>query len=171
MRPTWHFVAPADIRWLLALTGPRVSARMAPYNRKLELDAILFRKSEKAIVNALRGGGQLTRQELKVALQRAGVRADGVQRLAFLTMQAEIDAVICSGERRGTQFTYALLDERVPAFPARSRDDALAELTRRYFGSHGPAQLQDFTWWSGLTVADARHGLDMIAAELDSEVL
>jgi hypothetical protein len=24
LRPTWHFVAPEDIRWLLALTGPRV---------------------------------------------------------------------------------------------------------------------------------------------------
>ena len=29
MRPTWHFVAPADIRWLLALTA-RVSMRSMP---------------------------------------------------------------------------------------------------------------------------------------------
>jgi hypothetical protein len=131
LRPTWHLVAAADIRWMLALTGPRVNARMSPYNRHLELDAGVFRRSQTAIVRALRGGVQLTRQELKAVLQRAGVRADSVQRLAHIVMQAEIDAVVCSGARRGTQSTYALLDERVPPAAARSRDDALAELTDR----------------------------------------
>ena len=170
LRPTWHFVAAADIRWMLSLTGPRVGARMSPYNRRLELDAATFRRSERAIVQALRGGVHLTRQELKTVLQRAGVRADGVQRLAHLVMQAEIDAVICSGARRGTQSTYALLDERVPSSPARPRDDALAELTRRYFTSHGPAQIADFAWWSGLTTGDVRRGLQMIDGELAQEV-
>jgi Winged helix DNA-binding domain len=171
MRPTWHFVAPQDIRWMLALTGPRVSARMAPYNRRLELDPRIFRRSERAIVRALRGGAQLTRQELKARLQRAGVLVDGTQRLAHLVMQAELDAVICSGPRRGTQFTYALLDERVPASRPPSRDDALAELTRRYFRSHGPAQLRDFVWWSGLTAADARAGLAIVERELVREIV
>ena len=171
LRPTWHFVTPADIRWMLALTGPRISRAMASYHRRLELDAVVFRKSEKAIAGALRGGAQLTRQELKAALQRAGVNADGVQRLAFLTIQAETDAVICSGGRRGNQFTYALLDDRVPATRTLSRDAALAELTRRYFTSHGPAQLHDFTWWSGLTVADGRAGLEMAARELTSDTV
>ena len=166
MRPTWHFVAPADIRWLLALTGPRVSTAIASYNRKLELDAGVFRRSRRAIARALRGGAQLTRQELKAVLQRAGIHADGVQRLAHIVMQAELDAVICSGARRGKQFTYALLDGRVPPARALSRDEALAELTRRYFISHGPAQVQDFAWWSGLTVADVRAGLEMVAPDL-----
>jgi len=107
LRPTWHFVTPADIRWMLALTGPRISKAMASYNRRFELDAAVFRKSEQVIARALRGGVQLTRQELKVALREGGVNADGVERLAFLTIQAEIDAVICSGGRRGNQFTYA----------------------------------------------------------------
>lgn len=171
LRPTWHFVMPADIRWMLALTGPRISRAMGSYYRRLELDATVFRKSERAIARALRGGAQLTRQELKVALQRAGVNTDGVQRLAFLTIQAEIDAVICSGGRRGNQFLYALLDDRAPASRSLSREDALAELTRRYFTGHGPAQLHDFTWWSGLTVGDARAGLEMAADELATEVV
>lgn len=94
-----------------------------------------------------------------------------MQRLAFLTIQAETDAVMCSGGRRGNQFTYALLDDRVPATPTLSRDAALAELTRRYFTSHGPAQLHDFTWWSGLTVADARAGLEMVGRELTSDTV
>jgi hypothetical protein len=171
MRPTWHFVAPEDIRWMLALTGPRVSARMAPYNRRLELDAAIFRRSEREIVRALRGGAQLTRQELKTVLQRAGVQVDGTQRLAHVVMQAELDGVICSGPRRGTRSTYMLLDERVPASRTRSRDDALAELARRYFRSHGPASLQDFVWWSGLTAADARAGLAMVERELVRDIV
>lgn len=169
MRPTWHFVHAADIRWLLALTGPRVGARMAPYNRHLELDAGVFRRSQAAIVRALRGSGPLTRQELKQALRRAGVRADSVQRLAHLVMQAEIDAVICSGPRRDNQFTYALLDDRAPAGRSLSRDQALAELARRYFQSHGPAQIADFVWWSGLATSDARRGLAMIERDLDRD--
>jgi hypothetical protein len=169
MRPTWHFVAAEDIRWMLALTAPRVSARMAPYNRHLELDAAVFRRSERVIVRALHGGAQLTRQELKVVLQRAGVRTDSVQRLAHLLIRAEIDSVICSGARRHNQFTYALMDERVPSTRTLSPDDALAELTRRYFQSHGPAQIGDFVWWSGLTVRDARRGLEMLGRGVEHE--
>jgi hypothetical protein len=171
MRPTWHFVTAADIRWMLLLTAPRIARAMASYNRGLELDAAVFQKSEKAIARALRGGVQLTRQELRVVLQRAGIRADGVQRLAHLVMQAEIDAVVCSGARRANQSTYALLDERVPSSRTLPREEALAELARRYFTSHGPAQLHDFAWWSGLTVGDARAGLEMAQRALDSAVV
>ena len=169
LRPTWHFVTPNDIRWMLALTGPHVSRTLATYHRRLELDAAALRKSENVIARALRAGVELTRQELKLALQRAGINADGVQRLAFITIQAEVDAVICSGARRGNQFTYALLDERVPESRSLSREAALAELTRRYFSSRGPAQVHDFSWWSGLKVSDARAGLEMAAADLVSE--
>ena len=68
----------------------------------------------------------MTRAELQAALQRAGVEATG-QRLAHLVMRAELDAVVCSGARRGNQFTYALLDERVPGTPTLTREEALAE--------------------------------------------
>jgi len=171
MRPTWHFVAAADIRWMLELTAPRVCAAMAPYNRRLELDATVFRRSQKAIARALGGGVQLTRQELKGVLQRAGVDVSNFQRLVHIVMQAEVDLVICSGALRGKQFTYALFDERVPASRNLPRDEALAELARRYFTSHGPAQIQDFVWWSGLKVADARAGLAMVERDLARHVI
>ena len=166
LRPTWHFVVPADIRWMLALTGPHISQRMTPYNRRLELDATVFRRSRNAIVRALRDGAQLTRQELKAVLQHAGVQADGVQRLAHIVMQAEIEGVICNGARRGRHHTYALLDDRVPPTRALTRDEALAELARRYFTSHGPAQIPDFAWWSGLAMSDARAGLALAERDL-----
>jgi hypothetical protein len=171
MRPTWHFVAPDDIRWMLSLTAPRVRAAMSSYDRKLGLDAAVIRRSHTVIAAALAGGTHLTRQELKTRLQKAGIVTDGVQRLAHLMMHAELSAVICSGPIRGRQFTYALLDERVPGSRGLSRDAALAELTRRYFRSHGPAGLQDFVWWSGLTTADARTGIEMVQHELLEDVV
>jgi hypothetical protein len=171
LRPTWHFVAPEDIRWMLALTGPGISRRMAVYNRQLELDASIFRRSLKVIARALTGGAHLTRKELNTALERGGIQSATGQRLAHIVMQAELEGVICSGPRRGRHVTYALLDERVPPAPALARDEALGELARRYLRSHGPAQIQDYSWWSGLAMRDARAGIEMAGPELGREVI
>jgi hypothetical protein len=165
LRQTWHFVARADIRWMLALSGPRVNALNAHYYRKLGLDERTFTRSRAAVERALRDGAQLTRPELGAVLRRAGVEAAGT-RLAFLTMRLELDAVICNGARRASQLTYALLDVRVPRATTMDRDAALAELARRYFTSHGPATLRDYVWWSGLTVRDAKAGIELASASL-----
>jgi hypothetical protein len=168
MRPTWHFVAAADIHWILALTAPRVHAANAHYYRQLGLDEPVFRRSNAALARALEGGRQLTRRELAAALAEAGMPAEGM-RLTYLVMRAELDGVICSGARRGKQFTYALLAERAPQARILEREEALAELTRRYFTSHGPATVQDFSWWSGLTIADGKTGLAMVQSGLLQE--
>ncbi len=165
LRPTWHFVAPQDIRWLLALTAPRVHAASAYMYRRHGMDDALFARSGAAIVQALQGNRSLTRAELGAALSAAGIPAEG-NYLAYLIMHAELDALICSGPRRGKQFTYALLTDRAPQAVDLPREEALAELTRRYFTGHGPATLRDFAWWSGLTLADAKAGLAMAAAHL-----
>lgn len=169
LRPTWHFVDPADIRWMLALTGPRIAKTMASYDRKLELDETVYRRSHAAIEKALRGGVHLTRTELKAILAPAGVGSLGVQRAAHLMMRAELDGLICSGPRRGKQFTYALLDERVPPETPIDRDEALLRLTRSYFRSRSPATASDFGWWSGLAMVDVRRGLEIAAAELEKQ--
>jgi hypothetical protein len=131
MRATWHFVTPADIRWLLALTAPRVRAAVAYYDRQLGITPAVITRANRAIASALVGGVQLSRAELQAVLTGAGVRVDGTQRLAHVIMHAELDAVICSGARRGKQFTYALLDDRAPATSLPTREQALAELARR----------------------------------------
>ena len=163
MRPTWHFVAAADIRWLLELTAPRVHRRMAIYTRSLELDPRTLVRGTAVIERALRDRQHLTRADLAERLQRAGLTMSGT-RLAHLAMYAELEGVICSGPRRGKQSTYALVAERAPHAARLPRDEALAELTHRYFSSHGPATVRDFVWWSGLTTADARRGLEMTRA-------
>ncbi len=171
MRPTWHFVTPADIRWMLALTAPRVHAVNAYMYRKLELDSALFKRSNAALAKALQGGKQLTRDELRGVLQKAGIATDGELRMGYIMMRAELDKIVCSGARRGRQFTYALLEERTPHAKTLKRDEALAELARRYFMSRGPATVQDFAKWSGLTTADARSGLEVVKAQLQHEVV
>jgi len=167
MRPTWHFVAPEDLRWLLQLTAPRVNVRCSGIYGKLGLDARFFKRSHRAITNALKGGKHLTRAELKAALNRSGLAADDPLRLAYIILRAELDGVVCSGARKGKQFTYALLEEWVPAAAALTPDESLAKLTQRYFTSHGPATLPDFVWWSGLTTNDARRGIALLESDLD----
>jgi hypothetical protein len=171
MRPTWHFVTPSDIRWLLALTAPRVHAVNAIMYRKLELDSGVLMDGSAVLTRALRDGSQLTRDELRLALQKAGIAAEDGLRLAYIVMYAELEGLICSGARRGKQFTYALLDNRAPNAKNLGREDALAELAGRFFISRGPATVQDFAHWSGLTLADARQGLDAISSRLHSEVI
>jgi hypothetical protein len=165
LRPTWHFVTPADLRWMMALTGPRVSLRMKTYNATMGITPAMFRRSNDVMARQLEGGKQLTRQELAAALRASGVAIQSVQHLAHLMMQAELDGVVCSGGLRGKQFTYALIDERVPATKPLDRDDALLRLTRLYFASRSPATLQDFSWWSGLPMADAKRGAEMAKLE------
>lgn len=171
MRPTWHFVAREDIRWLLQLTAPRVNIKSGPAYRMFELDAATFKRSHKVIANALKGGKHLTRSALKTLLNRAGIAADNPVRLAHIVLRAELDGVVCSGPMEGKQFTYMLFDERVPATKTLNREEALAELARRYFKSHGPATVQDFVWWSGLTVADANHAIELIDRDLRKEMV
>jgi winged helix DNA-binding protein len=166
MRPTWHFVAKDDIRWLMELTAARVNLRCAPNYRMLELDDATFKRSRKVIESALRNAKHLSRSELRSKLNESGVEADNSVRMGHILLRAELDGVICSGPRVGRQLTYALFDDRVPATKSIDRDEALAKVTRLYFRSHGPATLQDFVWWSGLNTADARRALDIIEREL-----
>ncbi len=169
LRPTWHFVSPADIRWMLRLTAPRVHAANAFMYRQLELDNTIFKGSNAALAKALGGGRELTRPELGSVLKRAGIEAND-QRLSYLMMRAELDGVICSGGRRGKQFTYALLDARAPKGAGFNREQALTELTTRYFTSRGPASLKDFVWWSGLSTAEAKAGIELATSQLIREV-
>ena len=170
LRPTWHFVLPADIRWLLTATAPRVQARSAYRYRQLGLDETTLKRTESLLVAALRGGNELTREEAAAVLTGAGVSVDG-QRLPYILSNAELGALICSGARRGPRHTYVLLEERAPAARDLPRDDALAELARRYFTSHGPATARDFATWASLTLAEVRQSLEAAGPALRREDL
>jgi hypothetical protein len=168
MRPTWHFVTPSDIRWMLTLTAPRVRAASTSMLRRLELDNAVTKKCRALLAKALREG-ERTRDELRDALERGGIETSDGVRLAYILMSAELDGLICSGVRRGKQFTYALLDQRAPRPRILSRRESLVELASRYFSSRGPATVHDFAKWSGLTVAEASRGLWEIESQFESD--
>jgi len=168
LRPTWHFVSPKDIRWMLELTAPRIHQVNGLMCRKLGLDEKLLRKSVRVFVKALEGGKHLTRNALKEKLAKNQISCEGYS-LGHIMIYAELEGIVCSGPREGSQFTYALLDERVPAQKRLKRSEALAELSKRYFSSRGPATMQDFTTWSNLTVKDAREGVASLGKKLVKE--
>jgi hypothetical protein len=142
------------------LTAPRVHALSVYYYRMEGLDDDVFEKSNAILAKELAGGKFLTRVEMNGVLKKHGIGKSNLG-LTLAIMRAELDGVICSGPKKGKQFTYALLEERVPPTKSLTREEALAELTKRYFTSHGPALLADFAWWSGLTLNDAKKGVEM----------
>lgn len=168
MRRTLHFVAAEDIRWILELMIPRVIAAGVGRLRQFELDDKTFAQSKKLFVRALQGGKHLSRNAMYKVLEAGRISTGGQRGLHILSQLAQ-EGFICFGARDGKQQTFALLDEWVPAAKKMERDEALAELARRYFTSHGPATLQDFVWWSGLTVGEAKAGLEMAKSHLVQE--
>ncbi len=167
LRPTWHFVHRDDLRWLSALSAPRLHQANAPTYRLTGIDAATAARAGEVLAGAVAGGNHLNREQLAAKLQAAGIGASGL-RLAYIIMHAEVSGVLVSGtpvRSRGGALkqTYTLFDERVPAGrqPAPGREEALAELTLRYFSSRGPATAKDCAGWSGLTVTDVRKGLQV----------
>jgi len=166
LRTTWHFVLPDELRWLQQVTAPRVIAGSQPRLRQLGMTPELMARCHGLIAGALAGGGRMSRRQIASLLAAAGVAVDGAA-LAHVLMHAELGCLLCSGGLDGKQHTYALVDERVPAAAPLGDDDALAALTLRYFASHGPATAKDFQWWSSLTLAQVRRGLELVGSQLE----
>ena len=168
MRGTLHFVAAEDARWMLDLMTPRVvAASTGRLEREYGLGEKAFGRSGKVVARALEGGRRLTRDALYRTLERARISTAG-GRGPHITWRMAHDGLICFGPREGKQQTFVLLDEWVPGARRMARDEALAELARRYFTSHGPATVHDFAWWSGLLLSDAAEGLDRAGGALVS---
>jgi len=168
LRPTWHIVSSTDIYWILGLTAPHIKRLLRSRHRDLELSESTINKSKSVLEKLLVGGKHLTREEIMLQLRNAGISTEG-QRASHLMMICELDGILCSGKPNGKIQTYTLLEEWVPKTSSFNRESALAELAKRYFTSHGPATIQDFIWWSGLPVKDAKNGLEIIQADFISE--
>ncbi len=170
MRGTLHFVATPDVRWMLGLLTPRVIVGSAGRYRQLELDESVFARSKELLCKALQGGKQLSRDAMYRVLEAGHVSTAGQRGYHILGHLAQ-EQLLCFGTHDGKQPTFVLLDEWAPQTRKLAREEALAELALRYFTSHGPATVQDFVWWSGLTVADARAGLEQVKAQLVQETI
>lgn len=169
MRGTLHFLAAEDVRWMNDLMSPRlrlVSENGLRYLRA-EMDAQTVTRALDVVAKSLEGVC-LTREELATALEQSGIPADGF-RLSFIMQTAQNNSLVCHGARRGKQFTFALMDEWIPPAPKKDRETALVDFARRYFTGHAPATIQDFVAWSGLTLTEARAGLEGAKVDLDQE--
>lgn len=176
LRPTWHFVLPEDLRWILELTSSRVESSMRARHRQLGLDdpAVLGAGLD-ALVVLLGGRNALTRPEIGDEFERRSVPIVAGEQLGHLLLVAELRGLICSGPIKGLHHSYALVDEVVPPTPTLNREEALDRLVRRFFTGHGPASARDFARWSSLTLTDTRAALagidDLESVEVDGEML
>lgn len=167
LRPTWHYVAAADLGWLMRLSGPRVDAGNASMYRTLELDSATFARSNDLIARSVEAEPR-TRKELFAILDADGLSTPN-NRGVHMLMHAELTSVICSGPMRGKQHTYAAFDQRAPVGngPEGNEVEALAELAWRYYSTRGPATVKDFAWWAGLNMPSARRGLELASSRLE----
>ena len=170
LRPTWHFVSAEAIHWMLALTAPKIKAAMNSRHKQLGLTEGILTKSNTIMGNALSGGKHLTRELLLAELKKAKIAVDE-NRASHLLARGELDGILCSGATQNGKQTYALLEERAPQTRILTREESLAKLAHYYFSSRGPATIQDFAWWSGLSLTEARQGLEMTKADFISETI
>jgi len=167
LRPTWHYVHQEDIRWLLALTAPRIRRSLRYQQQALGVPDAALERARRVIVDALDGGAHLTRGALAPYLREEGLGFDGPH-LTLFTFDAELEALVCSGRMQGGEQTYAMLEARAPDARQRSRSEALAEIALRYVRGHGPTTEADLAYWAGLTLTDVRRGLTEVAGQLRS---
>jgi hypothetical protein len=167
LRGTWHWVAPADVHWMLRLVALKIQRKYTPHLLKESLDTATVKKSNNILVKALRDGNALTREELAEELKKKGIKASNYG-IGHLLLHASQEQLICMGPRRGKQFTHVLLDDWVPKGKRYVPADPLAELALRYYTSHGPATEKDFMWWAGLTLTEARKGTAAVKDQLET---
>ncbi|MGH3431508.1 MAG: winged helix DNA-binding domain-containing protein [Thermocrispum sp.] len=173
LRPTWHYVARADIDWLLALTGPRLLKMIdAQLLGELGLTPRDVELLTTAVLDVLAHPPHRTRGEIAAALRDCAPtlaqRVDG--RMVMLLMaHLEMHRLVSSGKPREDKHTYATYAGRVGSRVESAvfdREEALAQLALRYFTGHGPATVKDLAYWATLTITDVRRGLDAVRDRL-----
>lgn len=169
LRPTWHYVLPEHVRWMLQLTGLRIKRAWMGYGKTagLGMSEEACSKANKLLEKILRGKA-LSAEEISAAFARAGIEYD-THRVRYVLGCAEADGLLCGGPQKGNKNTYALLAERAPQAKGLPKEEALGTLARLYFQSHSPASLADFTWWSGLSQSEAKAAVTLIKAEMTEE--
>ncbi|MCB9453522.1 MAG: AlkZ family DNA glycosylase [Anaerolineaceae bacterium] len=170
LRGTIHFAPAEDVKWMLELSATRRLAGNKRRTQQLELDEETLERCQVIFYGALQGGKQLSRPDMMQLLEQNGISAKGQRGYHILWTLAQ-QGLLCMGPRQAKQQTFVLLDEWVPHSRELSREASLVELARRYFASHGPATLQDFARWAGITLTDAKAGVHEAGSDLMAETV
>lgn len=167
LRPTWHFVSADDIYWMLDLSRSQVKRLFTSLARQHGYDDKKLDQVNSRIEKLLTRNNHLTRDEIMQELNIQ--KASGNLSPVIIMMNAELSGLVCNGKMKGKQITYALLEEKVSKPQSKlTKEEGLAKLAKRYFESHGPATLQDFSWWSGFPPTTVRLAINSIESELNS---
>lgn len=170
LRPTWHYVAAPDLRWLLQLTSPKVESGMAARHRQLELDEPRVAAGLEVLAGRLKGRNFTNRDDLgtELAGQDVLTREDPQfgQQVGHLLLLGELRGLVCSAPAATVEHQYALLEEVVSPAPERERQQAITELVGRFVAGHGPVALTDLTRWARVTLGEARAALTQLGDQL-----
>lgn len=170
MRGTWHFIPAADVRWMQDLLAARMLPAIRRRSADFGFDEATVSRCRKLVVKVLEGGRSLPREQLVQHFAQAGFAAESLAGNHLLRRFGN-EGLLCNGVMAGKEPTFTLRDEWVSKPTKLDRDAALAELALRYFRSHGPATLQDFVWWTGLSVGDARTAIAAAGSTLTRRVI
>ena len=166
LRPTWHFVSPDSISWMIDLTAKRIKSQSKARLKQLEIDEMVLKKSVRILEKYLLSNKSIRRETITMEFENHSIRTNE-NRLSHILMELELNKIICSGGVENSKQTYALFDERIKHKNHLNKDESLARLADMYFQSHSPACLEDFVWWSGLSVSEAKSGIADIQKNLD----
>ncbi len=167
LRPTWHFVAAEDLRWILALTSPKVESGLAGRHRQLGIDQSTLEGAQVELADMLQQRNFSTAPEIAERLAEVG-HGSSREVVRHLLLVAELRGLVCSGPLRGSTHTYGLVDELVAPAPPVDRDVAIRELVHRFFAGHGPASEQDLRRWTTLTLTEIRGALAELGDVLEA---
>lgn len=165
MRGTWHFVPAEDAAWMHRLMASRLMTALGNYATGYGFDEKILSRARKVIIKALTGGKALTRPALVSRISEAGI-ANREQGGNYLLRHFGNEGMLCNGVSEGKEQTFVLLDEWVPKPRVIEDEEALALIALRFFSSHGPATISDFTWWTGLNQAHAKCGIQANGQQL-----
>ncbi len=170
LRPTWHFVSAEDIHWMFDLSNPRLKPIYRSYAKTFGADESLIYRAVPVLERGLMGGKHLTKQEIGDTLLEQDIILDDGH-LQLTISYAEMEGILINGRLKGNKQTFTLFEEWVPRRKTMSKEEALECLARRFFTSHGPATIDDFVWWSGLTMTQCRQAIEMIKADFICETI
>lgn len=170
LRGTWQLVSRDDYPWMLCLFADKAERAIRGWMKanRVTIDDNERHAIRDILVDECVAKGSATKDDFASALTRSGINMDA-HRLSYHIRLAEISGTLCSGCLTPMRATYALAEMRVGMNVQMEKDEMLAMLARKYFQSHSPATFDDYLWWSGLTAAECRRGMDALGTELSME--
>ena len=169
MRATIHHMPAEDAKWMIKLLSPRQNKKAASIYRRLDLTEVVFAKARLTLEETLADGPKM-RSDIYTAFTKVGINIDEGRGLQIIKYWGQ-EGLLCIGPRIGKQQTFALLDTWVKHNKISNDEEGFAILARRYFQSHGPATLNDFTWWTGATKTEAGKGLNAVKHLFTSQII